>query len=111
MLASSNGAKQSAEHLKSQIQTQKNRITSLQKQIDQVNQSIRFASHTCAGPRCVQWNERQREKQQQVEQMQAQLDGRRSVLMRCKSPPANKVTAIPCTTRSWKVLRKMTPPP
>jgi len=80
MPASSTGAKQSAERWKSQIQAQKTQIASLQKQIDQVNQSIRFASHTCAGPRCVQWNERQREKQQQVERMQAQLDGQKKRL-------------------------------
>jgi len=80
MPASSTGAKQSAEKWKSQIQAQKGQIASLQKQIDTVNQSIHFASHTCAGPRCVQWNERQREKQQQVERMQAQLDGQKKHL-------------------------------
>jgi hypothetical protein len=73
MPAPSTGAKQSAERWKSQIQAQKAQIASLQAQIDKVNQSIRFAPHECAGPRCVQWNERQREKQQQVERMQAQI--------------------------------------
>ncbi len=80
MPASSNGAKQSAERWKSQIQAQKAQIASLQKQMDKVNQSIHFANHECAGPRCVQWNERQQEKQQQVERMQAQLDGQKKRL-------------------------------
>jgi chromosome segregation ATPase len=73
MPASSSGAKQPAESWKSQIQAQKSQIASLQKQIDQVNESIRFAPANCVG-RCAEWNERQREKQQQVERMQAQLD-------------------------------------
>jgi chaperonin cofactor prefoldin len=80
MPASSNGIKQSSEHWKAQIQTLKSQIASLQKQIDQVNQSVHFASHECAGPRCVEWNERQREKQQRVERMQAQLEGQKKHL-------------------------------
>jgi len=80
MPASTNGAKQSAERWKSQIKAQKAQIASLQAQMDKVNQSIRFAPHECAGPRCVQWNERQREKQQQVERMQGQLDGQKKRL-------------------------------
>jgi chromosome segregation ATPase len=70
--ASSGEAKQPAEHWKSQIQAQKSQIASLQKQIDQVNESVRFAPANCVG-RCAEWNERQREKQQQVERMQSQL--------------------------------------
>jgi hypothetical protein len=77
MPASSTGAKQSAGQWRSQIQAQKTQVASLQKQIDKVNESIRFAPHNCAGPRCVQWNERQREKQQQVERMEAQLEGQK----------------------------------
>ncbi len=69
----SNGMKQPPEQLKSQIQAQKSQIASLQRQIDQINESIRFSPvANCVG-RCVQWNERQREKQQQAERMQAQL--------------------------------------
>ena len=80
MSPSANGAKQSAERWKAQIQEQKNKIASLQKQIDQMNQSIRYVNHECASARCVQWNERQKEKQQQVERMQAQLDGQKKRL-------------------------------
>jgi hypothetical protein len=73
MPASSNGAKQSAEHAKSQILVQKNQIASLQSQVDEINESIRFAPANCV-ENCVGWNERQREKQQRVERMQAQLE-------------------------------------
>ena len=72
MPASFDRPKQPAEYWKSQIQAQKSQIASLQKQMDQLNESIRFAPANCVG-RCVEWNERQREKQQQVERMQAQL--------------------------------------
>jgi hypothetical protein len=72
MPAASEGAKQPAEHWKSQILAQKNQITSLQRQVDEINESIRFAPPNCVA-NCVGWNERQREKQQRVERMQAQL--------------------------------------
>jgi predicted ribosome quality control (RQC) complex YloA/Tae2 family protein len=45
----------------------------LQRQVDDLNESIRFAPANCV-ENCVGWNERQREKQQQVERMQGQLD-------------------------------------
>lgn len=61
-----------AAHWKSQILMLKNQIVSLQSQADQLNESIRFAPANCAA-NCVGWNERQREKQQQVERLQAQL--------------------------------------
>ena len=80
MPASCNGAKQSAERWKSQIQAQKTQIASLQAQIDKLNQSVRFASHECASARCVQWNDRQREKQRQVERLQGQLKGQKKRL-------------------------------
>lgn len=73
MPASSNGPKQPAEHWKSQILAQKNQIASLQRQVDEINESIRFAPANCVA-NCVGWNERQREKQQRVERMQAQLE-------------------------------------
>lgn len=73
MPASSNGAKQPAEHWRSQILAQKNQIASLQRQVDEINESIRFAPANCVA-NCVGWNERQREKQQRVERMQAQLE-------------------------------------
>jgi mannitol-specific phosphotransferase system IIBC component len=66
-------AGQGSEQMRSQILEQKNQIAELQKQIDDVNESIRFAPGNCVR-NCEQWNERQQEKQQQVQQMQAQLD-------------------------------------
>ena len=71
--ASSTGPKTSAEQWKSQIFAQKNQVTTLQNQIDELNESIRFAPANCVA-NCVGWNERQREKQQRVERMQAQLE-------------------------------------
>ena len=72
MPAAPNAGKQSAEHWTSSILAQKNQITSLQNQVDEMNESIRFAPANCVA-NCVGWNERQREKQQRVERMQAQL--------------------------------------
>jgi len=56
-----------------QIEVEKHQVSSLQSQIDQLSESIRFAPANCVA-NCVQWNERQREKQQQVEQMKSQLE-------------------------------------
>ena len=71
--ASSDGHKLPAEHWKAQIVGQKNEIDSLQRQVDELSESIRFAPANCVA-NCVGWNERQREKQQRVERMQAQLE-------------------------------------
>ncbi|MFY9951257.1 MAG: hypothetical protein WA261_20325 [Candidatus Sulfotelmatobacter sp.] len=68
-----NAPKIPAGQWKSQIQSQKNGIASLQTQIDQLNESIQFAPANCV-ENCVSWNERQKQKQQQVERMQAQLE-------------------------------------
>jgi DNA repair exonuclease SbcCD ATPase subunit len=70
---SASAPKVPAEQWKSQILSQKNQIASLQSQIDQLNESIRFAPANCV-ENCASWNERQKEKQQQVERMQAQLE-------------------------------------
>jgi flagellar motility protein MotE (MotC chaperone) len=72
--APSDGTKPPTEEdVKSQIQAGKGEIASLQKQIDETNESIKFAPANCVSG-CEQWNERQKEKQQQVERMQAQLE-------------------------------------
>jgi len=81
---SSGGAKQPAEHLaaehwKSQILAQKNQITALQRQIAELNESIRFAPANCVA-NCVAWNEHQKGKQEQVERMQAQLEDQKKQL-------------------------------
>ncbi len=72
-LSASGGAKIPAEQWKSQIQAQKNAVNSLQSQIDKLNSSIQFAPGNCVSG-CVQWNERQQQKQQEVERMRAQLE-------------------------------------
>ena len=71
--APSGGAKQSAEQWKSQILAQKNLVNSLKSDIDKLNDSIQFAPGNCVAG-CVQWNERQKQKQQEVERMRSQLE-------------------------------------
>jgi predicted RNase H-like nuclease (RuvC/YqgF family) len=71
--AAPNEPKQSSEHWKPQIIAQKNQIATLQRQVDELSESIRFAPANCVAG-CVGWNERQREKQQRVESMQSQLE-------------------------------------
>ncbi len=64
---------------KSKIEAQKSSITSLQGQIDKLNSSIRFAGPNCVA-NCVQYNERQIAKQEQVERMQKQLNEQKQKL-------------------------------
>jgi len=66
-------AKQSAESWTSQIQAQKQSIATLQAEITKLNDSIQFAPANCVSG-CVQWNEHQQQKQQEVERMRSQLD-------------------------------------
>ena len=62
-----------AERWKLQIQGQKNAIASLQQEIANASESIQYAGATSvANP--VQWNERQKQKQDQVEGMKALLE-------------------------------------
>jgi hypothetical protein len=61
-----------AEQWKSAIQTQKNAIVSMQGEIANLSDSIHFAGNCVAD--CVQWNERQKEKQDQLERMKTQLE-------------------------------------
>jgi hypothetical protein len=65
--------KQGSEEMKSRIQDEKHAITELQQRIEEINGSIRFAPENCVR-NCVQWNERQERKQQEVQQMQSRLD-------------------------------------
>jgi len=73
MPSPSKGAKEPPEHVKSQILAQKKQIATLQSQVDELNESIRFAPPNCV-ENCVGWSERQREKQQRAERMQTQLE-------------------------------------
>jgi hypothetical protein len=63
--------KRPAEYWKSQILQQKNAIAALQRRIDTVNSSIRFAGGNT--DLHVNYNERQRQKMQQVENMKSEL--------------------------------------
>lgn len=62
-----------ADQWKSQIQSMKSAIANMQAQINNVNESVRYAGGNCV-TNCVQWNERQKQKQDQVEIMKQQLD-------------------------------------
>jgi hypothetical protein len=62
-----------AEQLKSQIQAQKSAITSLESEIANLSESVHYAGGNCVA-NCVQWNEHQKEKQDHVESMKAQLE-------------------------------------
>lgn len=75
----SGGGKMSPEQWKSQILAQRNVVSSMQRKMERLNDSIRFAPANCAA-NCVQWNQRQRDKQQEVERMQAQLDEQKKKL-------------------------------
>jgi predicted RNase H-like nuclease (RuvC/YqgF family) len=62
-----------AEQWKSQIQAQKSAIASLQREIASLSESVHYAGGNCVA-NCVQWNERQKEKQDRVEVMKQQLE-------------------------------------
>ena len=64
---------QSAENWKNQITAQKSYVASLQAQVSQLSESIHFAGGSCVY-NCVQWNERQKQKMDQVERLKSQLD-------------------------------------
>jgi len=77
--ASASNDVHSGEQWKAKIEAQKNSIASLQSQIDKLNSSIHFveANRYYNG---VQYNERQVEKQGQVQRMQDQLDQQKKQL-------------------------------
>ncbi|HKH98632.1 MAG TPA: hypothetical protein VJ999_05945 [Candidatus Sulfotelmatobacter sp.] len=68
-----------ADYLKDQILLQKQNIANLQNEIESVNASIQYAGGNCVSG-CVQWNERQKQKQDQVESMKVQLEQMRKRL-------------------------------
>lgn len=64
---------------KAKIEAQRNSVASLQDQIDKLNASIHFAGPNCVA-NCVQYNERQIHKQDEVERMQKQLEEQKKKL-------------------------------
>jgi hypothetical protein len=69
----SSGDQGDAAQWKSQIQAQKAEIVALQSNLARLNDSIQYAGANCVS-NCVQWNEEQKRKQDQVESMKAQLE-------------------------------------
>jgi hypothetical protein len=69
--SSDNGS--AADQWKSQIQAQKAAIAQLQSDIATVSDSIQYAGANCVS-NCVQWNEDQKRKQDQVESMKGELE-------------------------------------
>ena len=63
----------SAEVWKSQIIAQRSAVASMQSRMSQLNDSIHFAGGNCVA-NCVQWNERQKQKMDEVARMKMQLD-------------------------------------
>jgi hypothetical protein len=61
-----------ADYWKNQIITLKNNILAMQDSIKSLENSIRYAANCVSN--CVQWNERQQQKQAQVESMKSALD-------------------------------------
>jgi hypothetical protein len=68
-----------AEQLKSRIQAQKSAIAGLQSEIANLSESVHYAGGNCVA-NCVQWNERQKEKQDHVESMKTQLEEQKKQL-------------------------------
>jgi hypothetical protein len=65
--------KADAEKWKSQILQQKTAIAALQEDIKTTSDSIHYAGANCVA-NCAQWNEKQQQKQQEVDTMKAQLE-------------------------------------
>jgi hypothetical protein len=68
-----------AENWKSLIVNQKNAIAALQQDIKSLSDSIHFAGENCVA-NCAEWNERQQQKQQEVDTMKAQLQEQQKAL-------------------------------
>jgi hypothetical protein len=65
--------KATPEYWRTRIQSQKNMVASLKNDIESLTASIKYAPGNCVSG-CVEWNERQQQKQQQVEVMKSQLE-------------------------------------
>lgn len=72
-LPAGNNRDEMAQELKSRIQGQKSEIDGLKNQISSLSDSIRYVGGECVA-NCAQWNERQQQKQQEVERLKSQLD-------------------------------------
>jgi len=77
--ASESLGSKSPERWKSEIQAQKKSVENLQNQMERLNASIHFAPGNCVR-NCVQWKERQVQKQDEVQRMQSELDQQKKKL-------------------------------
>lgn len=68
-----------AENWTAQIKAQKEMIASLESEIERVSSSIQYAGGNCVSG-CVEWNQAQQRKQQQVDNMKSQLEQARQRL-------------------------------
>jgi hypothetical protein len=68
-----------AEDWKSQILAQKSAVAQLQQDVKSLSDSIHYAGGNCIA-NCDQWNERQQQKQQEVDTMKAQLKEQQKAL-------------------------------
>jgi predicted RNase H-like nuclease (RuvC/YqgF family) len=71
--------KKPPEQWKQEIQAQKQSVANLQAEMDRLNSSIHFAPGNCVR-NCVQHNEHQVEKQDEVQRMQAELEEQKKKL-------------------------------
>ena len=67
------GVKLPAQQWSNAIQSQKTAIANMQAAIDQISASIQYTGANCIS-RCVEWNEQQKRKQDEVDAMKAQLE-------------------------------------
>jgi len=68
-----------AEQWKSKILAQKSEIAALEQDIKSIGDSVHYAGANCVA-NCAQWNEKQQQKQQDVDTMKAQLEEARKQL-------------------------------
>ena len=77
--ASGNDSQANVEKWKSQILQQKTAIAALQEDIKTTSESIHYAGANCVA-NCAQWNEKQQQKQLEVDTMKAQLEDAQKAL-------------------------------
>jgi hypothetical protein len=68
-----------AEQWKAEIEAQRRSVDNLQREMDRLNSSIHFAPGNCVR-NCVQYNEHQVQKQEEVQRMQAELEQQKKQL-------------------------------
>lgn len=73
------GEKKSADEWKRDISAQRQYVNQLQANMEKLNSSIHFAPGNCVR-NCVQWNEHQVQKQDEVQRMQSQLEEQKKKL-------------------------------